>query len=108
MDALDRLPQDVCSKLKAIVSDLTGMTEIQGRLTVFLQDLRDLEKKIIDLKSFESEVEQMPELLRRVVIALVQRLNSSIEGCMKLASQAEEAIRAIDSLPFLPTEGHAQ
>jgi CRP-like cAMP-binding protein len=108
MDALDRLPQDMRSKLKAIVSDLTGMTEIQGRLTVFLQDLRDLEKKIIDLKSFESEVEQMPELLRRVVIALVQRLNSSIEGCMKLASQAEEAIKAIDSLSFLPTEGHAQ
>jgi CRP-like cAMP-binding protein len=108
MDALDRLPQDIRSKLNAIVSDLTGMTEIQGRLTVFLQDLRDLEKKIIDLKSFESEVEQMPELLRRVVIALVQRLNTSIDGCMRLASQAEEAIKAIDSISFLPTGGHAQ
>ena len=108
MDALDRLPRDVCSKLKAIVSDLTGMTEIQGRLTVYLQELRDLEKKILDLKSFEREVEQMPEILRRVVIAMVQRLNTSIEGCMKLASQAEEAIKAIDSLSFLPTEGHAQ
>ena len=50
----------------------------------------------------------MPELLRRVVIAMVQRLNTSIEGCMKLASQAEETIKAIDSLSFLPTEGHAQ
>jgi hypothetical protein len=67
-----------------------------------------LEKKLLDLKSFEKEVEQMPELLRRVVIAMVQRLNTSIGGCMKLASQAEETIKAIDSLSFLPTEGHAQ
>ena len=70
--------------------------------------IRILLEKILDLKSFEREVEEMPELLRRVVIALVQRLNTSIEGCMKLAAQAEETVKAIDSLSFSPTEGHAQ
>jgi len=50
----------------------------------------------------------MPELLRRVVIALVRRLNASIEGCTKLASQAEEAVKPINSLSFSQTGGRAQ
>ena len=65
-------------------------------------------EKIIDLKSLEKEGEKMPELLRRVVIALVERFNASIEGCTKLAAQAEEAVKAIDALSFSPAEGHAQ
>ncbi len=70
--------------------------------------IRVLLEKIVDLKSLEREVEKMPELLRRVVIALVQRLNASIEGCTKLAAQAEEAVKVIGSLSYSPTEGHAQ
>ena len=65
-------------------------------------------EKIVDLKSVERAVEKMPELLRRMVIALVERLNASIEGCTKLAAQAEEAVNAIDALSFSPAEGHAQ
>ena len=53
---------------------------------------------MIDLQSFEEELERMPELLRRVVIALVQRLNVSVEGLTKLGAQAEETVQVIDSL----------
>ena len=45
----------------------------------------------------------MPELLRRMVVALVQRLNSSGESCAKLAAQVEETVKAIDLLS-LPLE----
>lgn len=72
------------------------------------RSIRILLEKIVDLKSLEREVEKMLELLRRVVIALTERLNASIEGCTKLAAQAEEAVKAIDSLSYSPTEGHAQ
>ncbi len=98
MDAFDQLPQVVRSKLKAMVSDLTGITEIQGRLTAYLNELQKMQDKTIDLKSFERETEKMPELLRRVVMALVRRLNTAIGACSKLAAQAEEAVRAIDTL----------
>ena len=70
--------------------------------------IRILLEKIVDLKSLEREVEKMPELLRRMVIALVERLNASIEGCTKLAAQAEKAVKAIGSLSFSSTGGHAQ
>jgi len=53
---------------------------------------------MIDLKSFEREVENMPELLRRVVIAFAKRLNASVEGCTELGAQAEETVKVIDSL----------
>ena len=53
---------------------------------------------MIDLKSFEKEIDRMPELLRRVVIALVQCLNVSVEGLAKLGAQAEETVQVIDSL----------
>lgn len=98
MEALDQLPQGVRSKLKAMVSDLTGVTEIEGRLMAYLSEVQRMQEKMIDLKSFEREIEKMPELLRRVVIKLVQRLNAALEGCTKLAAQAEEVVKAIDSV----------
>ena len=50
----------------------------------------------------------MPELLRRMVIALIERFNASIEGCTKLVAQAEETVKAIDALSFSAAGGHAQ
>ena len=47
-------------------------------------------------------------VLRRMVIALVERLNTSIEGCTTLGAPAEEAVKAIGSLSFSSTGGHAQ
>ncbi len=72
------------------------------------RSIRILLEKIVDLKSLEREVEKMPELLRRVVIALAERLDASIEGCTKLAAQAEETVKVIGSLSFSSTGGHAQ
>ena len=97
-DALNQLPRGLRSKLNALVSDLTFMDEVRGRLTAFLHELQNVRAKMIDLKSFEREVENMPELLRRVVIAFAKRLNASVEGCTTLGTQAEETVKVIDSL----------
>jgi len=97
-DALNQLPRGLRSKLNALVSDLTFMDEVRGRLTAFLHELQNVRAKMIDLKSFEREVENMPELLRRVVIAFAKRLNASVEGCTELGAQAEETVKVIDSL----------
>ena len=97
-DALNQLPRGLRSKLNALVSDLTFMDEVRGRLIAFLRELQNMRAKMIDLKSFEKEVENMPELLRRVVIAFAKRLNASVEGCTELGAQAEETVKVIDSL----------
>ena len=74
------------------------MTEVNGRLAALLYELQHMRAKMIDLQSFERDIEKMPELLRRVAIALVQRLNASVEGCTELGAQAEETVKVIDSL----------
>ena len=104
MEALDQLPQGVRSRLSTLFSDLKAMTEVNGRLVTLLYELQHMRAEMIDLKSFEREVEKMPELLRRVVIALVQRLNASVEGCTKLAGKVEETVKAIDSLSLPLTQ----
>jgi|SRR3990172_1426047 len=104
IEVLDQLPEGMRTKLRSMVNDLTSMTEIQSRLMAYLNELQSLKEKLIDLKSLEREIEKMPEFLRRIVIALVRRLNISIQGCTSLAAQAEEAVRAIDSLSLSLTE----
>ncbi len=98
MDALDQLPEDVRSKLNTLLSDLTGMTEVNGRLMALLDELQKMRARPIDLRSFETEVEKMPELLHRMVTVLVQRLNASVESCTKVAAQVAEAVKAIEFL----------
>ncbi len=104
MEALDQLPQGVRSRLNTLFSDLKAMTEVIGRLVTLLYELQHMRAEMIDLKSFEREVEKMPELLRRVVTGLVQRLNASVEGCTTLAAQVEETVKAIDSLSLPLTQ----
>lgn len=104
MEALDQLPQGVRSRLNTLFSDLTTMTEVNGRLVTLLYELQHMRAKMIDQKPFERELEKMPELLRRVVIALVQRLNASVEGCTELAAKVEETVKASDSLSLPSTQ----
>ncbi|MFQ5930247.1 MAG: cyclic nucleotide-binding domain-containing protein [Acidobacteriota bacterium] len=99
-DALSQLPQDLRSKLNTLVSDLTFMDEVKGRLILSLHELQNARANIIDLDSFEREIEQIPELLRQVVVAFAKRHNASVEGCTKLAAQAEETVKAIESVSF--------
>ena len=103
-EAFDQLPQGVRAKLNTLFSDLTGMTEINGRLMALLDELQKMRARRIDLGSFEREVEKMPELLRWMVVALVQRLNASGESCAKLAAQVEETVKAIDLLSLSSAE----
>ena len=104
MEALDQLPQGVRSRLNTLFSDLKAMTDVNGHLVTLLYELQHMRAEMIDLKSFEREVEKMPELLRRIVIALVQRLNTSVEECTKLAAQVEETVKEIDILSLPSTQ----
>jgi hypothetical protein len=80
------------------------MTEVNGRLMALLDELQKMRARTIDVRSFEREVEKMPEPLHRMVIALVQRLNSSVENCSKLAAQVAEAVKAIELLSVPSTK----
>ena len=53
MEVLDQLPQSVRPKIRAMVNDLTSMTENQSRLMAYLNVLQGLKEKIVDLKSLE-------------------------------------------------------
>ena len=90
MKVLDQVPKDVQSRLNPLFSDLKAMTEVNSRLVALLDELQHRRPEMNDPKSFEREIEKMPELLRRVVIGMVQRLNASMEWCTKLAGKVEE------------------
>ncbi len=77
-------------------------------MAALVYELQHMRAKMIDQQSFERDREKMPELLRAVAVALVRRLNASIEGCTRLAAQAEEAVKPINSLSFSSTGGRAQ
>jgi hypothetical protein len=98
VEALEQLPKDGRAKLDAMVSDLTCITEVCGHLVGRLKEVKEIESRIIDLKKFEKEIPEMPELLRQIAITLAERLNSGIQGCTKLSGQVEEAIKAIDTI----------
>lgn len=48
------------------------------------------ETKIIDAKTFEMEIEKMPEFMRDVAIAIARRYNVAVERLAKLSSRVEE------------------
>jgi len=98
MEAISQLPRDVQSKLNGLVSDLTCVSEISGHLIARLQDVENIKQRLIDVKSFEKQVEKMPELLRGTAIAMAKRLNGAIEGCSKLTTQIEEAVKPVVDL----------
>jgi Cyclic nucleotide-binding domain len=98
MEAIEGLPADVRAKLDGMVSDLTCISEIRGHLIARLQDVENMKARLIDVKSFEKQIEKMPDLLRGTAMALAQRLNGAIHGCAQLTTQIEEAVKPIEAL----------
>ena len=72
-----------------MASDLTSMSEIYSRLAVLLQN-RNAETKIVNMKTFETEIEKIPEFMRRVVITMERRHSVVVEGLNILSSQLEK------------------
>ena len=72
-----------------MASDLTSMSEIYSRLAVLLQN-RNAETKIVTMKTFETEIEKIPEFMRRVVITMERRHSVVVEGLNILSSQLEK------------------
>ncbi len=90
LDFVDKLPRNVQTRLCTMASDFTNMSEIYSRLIVLFQNMQKNETKIIDAKTFETEIEKMPELMRDVAISIVRRYNVAVERLTKLSSQVEE------------------
>ena len=89
MDFIDKLPRNVQTRLCTMASDLTSMSEIYSRLAVLLQN-RNAETKIVTMKTFETEIEKIPEFMRRVVITMERRHSVVVEGLNILSSQLEK------------------
>lgn len=90
MEFFSKLPRDMRTKLCSMVNGLTGITEIYSRLIVFFQNMHNVETSIIDAKTFEMEVDKMPEFMRHVSVAIARRHNTAVERLNKLSSQVEE------------------
>lgn len=73
-----------------MANDLTRITDIYSRLIVLFQNMQNSETKIIDAKTFEMEIEKMPEFMRDVAIAIARRYDVAVERLTKLSSQVEE------------------
>lgn len=98
MEAVNKLPKEVHTKLDKMSHDLFYLNDVYCRLTNCLHEIMNIKKGMIDPVLFQKEVENMPDLLRTVVGLMSQRFHSAIEGSTKLMSQLEEATRTIDSL----------
>ena len=96
--AFDRLPDELRDKLNGIVRNLASLDSVYGQLTTCLQSVQSLSGCTVDLKQLAVEIDQMPDLLRQMVIQIARRLNAAIEGCVNLAAQIEHAGKAVDSL----------
>ena len=98
MEAVNQLPRDMRTKLEAMVSDLTCISEVCGHLITRIQDVKNIKERMVEVKSLEKGIEKMPELLREVAIAMAKRLNLAIEGCNQLTTLIEEVVKPVDSL----------
>lgn len=89
MDFIGILPRNVQTRLCTMDSDLTSITEIYSSLVVLLQN-RNAETKIVNMKTFGTEIEKIPEFMRRVVITMERRHSIVVEGLNILSSQLEK------------------
>lgn len=89
MDCIGKLPRNVQARLYTMASDLTSMSEIYSRLVVLLQN-RNAETKVLNMNSFETEIEKIPEFVRRVVDTMDRRHSGVVEGLNILSSQLEK------------------
>ena len=89
MYCIDKLPRNVQARLCTMAIDLTRMSEIYCRLVVLLQN-RHAETKILNMNSFETEIEKIPEFMRRVVATVNRRHGGVVEGLNILSSQLEK------------------
>lgn len=89
MDCISKLPRNIQARLYTMAIDLTRMSEIYCRLVVLLQN-RNAETKILNVNSFEIEIEKIPEFMRRVIATMDRRHSVAVEGLNKLSLQLEK------------------
>ena len=98
MEAVNKLPKEARVKLDKMTQDFFYLSDVYSRLTNCLHEILDIKGQMIDPKLFEKEVENMPDLLRKVVGLMSKRFILALDGSIKLMAQLDEASRAIDSL----------
>ncbi|TVM03547.1 MAG: hypothetical protein CV087_04845 [Candidatus Brocadia sp. WS118] len=98
MEAINKLSPDARVKLDKMTQDFFYLSDVYSRLTNCLHEILTIKGRMIDPKLFEKEVENMPDILRKVVGLMIERFISAMDGSIKLVAQLEEAARPIDSL----------
>ncbi|HEX9756396.1 MAG TPA: cyclic nucleotide-binding domain-containing protein [Nitrospiria bacterium] len=96
LEAVNRLSPELRIKIGVMVKELAHISELNGHLIARLQELESFKERISDLKIFEKEIGELPDLLSKVIFLLATRLKTSNEGCAQLAAQLEEKIKNLN------------
>ena len=92
LNIVDKLPMNVRTRLHAMASDLTGVTEIYSRLAALLQGM-NTEKKMIAGETIEMEIQELPHFMRHIITGIDRRHSMTVESLNKLSLQLGEKQR---------------
>ena len=92
LNFVDKLPRNVRTRLHAMASDLTGVTEIHSRLAALLQGM-NTEKKMIAEETIEMEIQELPHFMRHIITGIDRRHSITVESLNKLSLQLGEKQR---------------
>ena len=89
MGLLDKLPPDVRNKMRAIISDLAVITDVNRRLASLFQSLPNLKMVETDTKTVETESNGLPEDMRHIIDAIANRLRAEVIKFNKLTNRTD-------------------
>jgi len=94
--AVSELPKDKQALLESMVSDLACISEASSVLLARMQDIQNIKTKAEQLKKIESQLKDMPEIIRQVATSLVQRLTAAVDASVKMNKVLEEVVHSVD------------
>lgn len=98
MEYINELPKETRNTLEQMSHDLFYINDIYSRLTNCLHELTAIEERVTNVNAFENEIQNMPDILRKVANLMCGRFKSSIEGSSKLMTQLKKASKPLEAL----------
>ena len=98
MESVNELPKETRNTLEQMSHDLYYINDIYSRLANCLHELATIEEKTKNIHTFEREIQNMPDILRKVVNLMCKRFKSSTEGSSKLMAQLKKASKPLEAL----------
>jgi len=88
MDSLNMLPLDARNKMHVIISDLAMIADINRRLATLFQNIRHTKTTTVDTEILKTEFNKVPEGVRPILDAIINRLRAETIKFNKLTNQA--------------------